>query len=120
MQIENIYSLSPLFVFRNRRNPSPSNANLPSTLHSIAQIYVHGDSLEDHVVAVVVPDPEKFAALASKALGKHIVASDAAALAAATKEKKVVEAVGAELAPYAKDARLLKSVSALAQAPQPS
>lgn len=79
-----------------------------SAFHSIAQIYVHGDSLEDHVVAVIVPDPEKFAALSSKALGKHIVASDAAALAAAAKEQRVVEAIGAELAPYAKDARLLK------------
>lgn len=59
-------------------------------------------------MAVVVPDPEKLAALASKALGKHIVASDASSLAAAAKEKKVVDAVGAELAPYAKDARLLK------------
>ena len=96
-------------MFYSRRSSVGLSADSLAS-HSIAQIYVHGDSLEDHVVGVIVPDPVHFANLASKALGKSISATDAAALEAASKERKVIEAVGAELAPYAKQARLLKYV----------
>lgn len=27
----------------------------------IAQLYIHADSIEDHVVAIIVPDPLRFA-----------------------------------------------------------
>ncbi|KAI5478889.1 long-chain acyl-CoA synthetase [Pseudohyphozyma bogoriensis] len=83
-KVENIYGLCPL----------------------IAQIYVHGDGLKDHVVAVLVPDPEKFAPLAAKVLGKSIATTDIAALEAAAKDPKVVAAVGKELTPYAEKAKL--------------
>lgn len=64
--------------------------------------------MEDHVVAVVVPDPIQFATLASKVTGKTIAPTDVAGLTEAAKNKKVVEALGNELAPYAKQARLLQ------------
>lgn len=74
----------------------------------IAQIYIHGDSLEDHVVAVIVPDPIAFSVLASKVTGQTVTPTDTTALAAAAKNQKVIQALGAELAPYAKQARLLQ------------
>lgn len=74
---------------------------------SVAQIYVHGDSLENHVVGIVVPDPVHFAPLASKTLNTTIDPSDTQALAEAAKRPQVVEALGRELAPFAQKARLL-------------
>lgn len=38
LQVDNIYALSPI----------------------VAQIYVHGDSLRDHLVAIVIPEPVAF------------------------------------------------------------
>lgn len=102
-QVENVYTLCPL----------------------LAQIYVHADSLEDHVVAIVIPDPIQFAStsllprlgprkadaffkvLANKTLGTAIAPTDIEALEAAAKDTKVVQAVADELAPYAQKARLL-------------
>ncbi|KDQ16338.1 hypothetical protein BOTBODRAFT_31028 [Botryobasidium botryosum FD-172 SS1] len=41
--------------------------NTYSTCPIVAQIFVHGDSLQDHVLAVVVPDPDALAATAKRA-----------------------------------------------------
>lgn len=106
-KVENIYGLCPL----------------------IAQIFVHGDSLQDHVIGIAVPDPEAFArtcrllarssvwhtlssgfpaftAFASKTMGKTISASDMGALKEACRDPKVVSAVLGELQKESKKAQL--------------
>ncbi|GAA6018622.1 hypothetical protein JCM10207_008984 [Rhodosporidiobolus poonsookiae] len=84
-KIENTYLLSPL----------------------LAQLYVHGDSLQDHLVGIVVVNPDTFAPLASKVLGRQLAPTDTAALDEAAKDERLVEAVAKELGTYAKQARLL-------------
>jgi len=111
-QVENTYLLCPL----------------------LAQLYVHGDGLKDHLVAIAVVDPNTFAraslsllnqslfctmltplsspaALASKVLGRQIAPTDLAALDAAAKDEKVIQAVAVALAKYARDAKLVGCVS---------
>ncbi|BGP36288.1 medium-chain fatty acid-CoA ligase faa2 [Rhodotorula kratochvilovae] len=73
----------------------------------LAQLYVHGDSLRDHLVAIAVVDPNTFAPLASKTLGREIAPTDLAGLATAAKDDKVVRAVAQALAKYARDAKLV-------------
>ena len=73
--IENIYSGSPL----------------------VAQLYVHGDSLQSYLIAVVVPDPVQFAALVTRVSGTPTASDDAGALAAAARDPAVVAAVLQEL-----------------------
>ena len=73
--IENIYSGSPI----------------------VAQLYVHGDSLQSYLIAAVVPDPVQFAALVSRVAGAPVAPADEAALEAAAKDPQVVAAVLAEL-----------------------
>lgn len=41
--------------------------NAYSTCSIVSQMYVHGDSLQDHLIAVVVPDPVQLEAMAAKA-----------------------------------------------------
>ncbi|ELU37014.1 long-chain-fatty-acid-CoA ligase [Rhizoctonia solani AG-1 IA] len=41
--------------------------NAYSTCPVVAQIYVHGDSMQDHLIAVVVPDPAQLETIVSKA-----------------------------------------------------
>lgn len=109
-KIENVYALCPL----------------------LAQLYVHGDSLRDHLVAVCVADPVQFArkhflplsavtlrhrddtddsrspstALASRVLGRDLAVTDTAALNDAATDPKVINAFARQLAPYGKKARL--------------
>ncbi|KAI0670490.1 acetyl-CoA synthetase-like protein [Trametes maxima] len=78
--IENVYSGSPL----------------------VAQLYVHGDSLQSYLIAIVVPDPIQFAALVSRVRGKPVSPTDVATLAEATKDPQVATAVLAELTKQAK------------------
>ncbi len=56
----------------------------------LAQVWVYGDSLQDYLVAVAVPEPEPFARFASKVLGKAVGPADVAALVS---DEKVVQAV---------------------------
>lgn len=91
----------------------------------MAQVYVHADSLQDHVVAIVVPDPEKFSgqsplalsrrddfliprrtALVTKVTGTPVVASNIPALLAASLDPRVNAAVSQELAGYGDRAKL--------------
>jgi len=46
------------------------NVYLKNTL--LAQIYVHGDSLQNSLVAIIVPDPESFVAFGQKILGSKL------------------------------------------------
>ena len=74
-KIENVYSACPL----------------------VAQMYVHGDSLQDHLLAVVVPDPIQLAAIASKLTGRTVVPEDFAALAKVVADPRVPEIILREL-----------------------
>lgn len=82
--VENIYSGSPL----------------------VAQLYVHGDSLQPYLIAVAVPDPVQFAALVSRVTGKSVGAEDTAAHALAVKDPQVVAAFLAELQKQARKHKL--------------
>ncbi len=57
-----------------------------------AQLMVHGDSFNDYLVGIAVPEPTTFAPLASKILGRQIAAEDTAALQEACKDEKVIAA----------------------------
>jgi len=72
----------------------------------LAQIYVHGESLQDHLIGIVVPDPIQFAILASKVTGARVTPEDTAALDAASKDARVLSAVLAEMSNDAKKAGL--------------
>lgn len=68
-----------------------------SHLGFIAQAYVHGDSIQDFLVAIFGVMPDMFAPFASKVLGKTIKATDLQALEAACREGKIRKAVLKEL-----------------------
>ena len=46
--------------------------NLYSASPYVQQIYIHGDGLQSYLIAVVVPDPVRLAAIASTKLGKNV------------------------------------------------
>jgi len=80
------------------------NMYAASTL--IQQLYVHGDSLQDYLLGVLVPDPPTFAKLVSKVRGKDVAAEDMATLSEATKDPQIVEAALAEISKEARRAGL--------------
>ncbi|KAF8136104.1 hypothetical protein EV363DRAFT_1541981 [Boletus edulis] len=59
----------------------------------VQQIYVHGDSLQSYLLAVVVPDPVILAPLASAIFGKKIAADDTRALKEVVKDPRVIQEV---------------------------
>ncbi|KIN94479.1 hypothetical protein M404DRAFT_380937 [Pisolithus tinctorius Marx 270] len=59
----------------------------------VQQIYVHGDSLQPYLIAVVVPDPSVLAPLASAVLSKKVEPNDIPALSEAVKNPRVVQEV---------------------------
>ncbi|KAK2467033.1 hypothetical protein APHAL10511_001291 [Amanita phalloides] len=63
--------------------------NLYSTFPMVSQIYVHGNSLESYLIAVVVPDPIQLASLASKVLEKKIAHNDYEGLSKAILDQRV-------------------------------
>ncbi len=63
----------------------------------VAQLYVHGDSLQSYLIGVAVPDPVQFAALASRVRGKPVSSDNVAALGEATKDPQIVAAFLAEI-----------------------
>jgi len=67
--------------------------NLYSSSSMVAQIYVHGDSLQSYLLAVLIPEPLQLANLATHVLGKKVDATDEAAMEASTKDPKVNAAV---------------------------
>ncbi|KIO29189.1 hypothetical protein M407DRAFT_21758 [Tulasnella calospora MUT 4182] len=71
----------------------------------VSQIYVHGDSLQDHLIAVVVPDPGALSEAAGSC-GLKIEPSDAQAIQKAITDPKVADAVLAMMTKTAKKAGL--------------
>ena len=59
----------------------------------VQQIYVHGDSLQSYLLAVVIPDPVVFAPLVSTIFGRQIAADDTKALREAVKDPRVIQEV---------------------------
>lgn len=59
----------------------------------VQQIYVHGDSLQSYLVAIVVPDPVVLAKIASGVWRKVVTEKDWKMLDGAVKDEKVVDAV---------------------------
>lgn len=83
--------------------------NVEQTLSSnkfTAQTWLYGDSLQAHLVAVAVIDPETFAPLASTLLGKQFAPTDLAGLEEACNSDKVIAAVLGEYTKIAKQRRL--------------
>ncbi|KAH7889901.1 hypothetical protein F5I97DRAFT_1800610 [Phlebopus sp. FC_14] len=55
----------------------------------VQQIYVHGDSLQSYLIAVVIPDPIILAPVVSATLGRQVTPNDTAALKEAVKDPRV-------------------------------
>lgn len=72
----------------------------------VAQLYVHGDSLQSYLVGLVIPDPVQLAAVASKVWGTQVSPSDRGALDRAAVDPKVHKEVMRALDKVAKSAGL--------------
>lgn len=83
-KVEGIYGTNPLFL----------------------QVYVHGDSLQNYLLAVVVPDPAQLAALAAQVGVEGVSADDVRSLERACVNERIVKAVLAEMGREAKKAGL--------------
>ena len=80
--------------------------SLYSACPIVAQLYVHGDSLQSYLIGVVLPDPVQFAALASKVWGKPVSDKDHGALERAAHDPKVIAGVLRAMDKQAKHAGL--------------
>ncbi|KIK63618.1 hypothetical protein GYMLUDRAFT_40677 [Collybiopsis luxurians FD-317 M1] len=65
--------------------------NTYSSSAAVAQLFVHGDSLQSYLLAVVVPDPIHLSAIASRVTGTKITSEDAKALVGACKNPSVIK-----------------------------
>ncbi|KIJ44209.1 hypothetical protein M422DRAFT_30387 [Sphaerobolus stellatus SS14] len=63
----------------------------------ISQIFVHGDSLKDHLIAVIVPDAEHVCNLVKRLHGHTIHVTDEKAVAEAIRDLKVKSALFEEI-----------------------
>lgn len=79
-KIENLYSGSPV----------------------VAQLYVHGDSLQSYLLGVVIPDPVQLSSIISSIHGRTISHEDLEALSHACKDEKVIQHVLSVLTKEAK------------------
>ena len=59
----------------------------------VQQIYVHGDSLQSYLLAIVIPDPVVLAKVASEVWKKRVSETDLRVLDQAVKDKEVAKAV---------------------------
>ncbi|KAF8894464.1 hypothetical protein BD779DRAFT_1745129 [Infundibulicybe gibba] len=63
--------------------------NLYTSAPIVGQIYVHGDSLQAFLLAVVIPDPIQLASIASKVYGKPVSPDNLGVLAEACNDEKI-------------------------------
>ena len=61
------------------------------------QVFVHGNSLKSYLIGVIVPDPEQFAAYASRVLKRRLGAEDLQALKELCKDPRIAEGLLVEL-----------------------
>ena len=80
--------------------------SLYSACPAVLQLYVHGDSLQSYLLAVVIPDPVALAGIASKLWGTPVSEKDTAALERAVRDPKVNAVILEALDKYAKTAGL--------------
>lgn len=74
-KVENMYSANPL----------------------VQQLFVHGDSLQSYLLAVIVPDPVQLAGIASRVYKKNVAPEDGATLVKASRDPQVVQEILAVL-----------------------
>jgi long-chain acyl-CoA synthetase len=67
--------------------------NVYAAFPIVQQIYVHGDSFQSYLLAIVVPDPVVLAKIASEVWKKRVSEADLRVLDEAVKDEKVVKAV---------------------------
>ena|ERR1700731_3039743 len=70
-KIENVFSASPV----------------------VAQIYVHGESLQPYLVAIVVPDPVQLAGISTAVTGMRVSPEDVTALDMAIRDPAVKQEI---------------------------
>ena len=80
--------------------------NTYSACPIVQQIYVHGDSLQSYLLAVVIPEPVALAPLVSAILGRKIAGDDTKALKEAVKDPRVIQEVLELLSKEARKNRL--------------
>ena len=76
--------------------------NMYAASKVVGQIYVHGDSLQSFLLAVVIPDPIQLAAIASTVMKTKVAPDDLATLNQACQSDAVKEIILAELTKEAK------------------
>jgi len=69
--------------------PEKLETSLLNAVPFIASLFIHGDSVRNHLVAIVVVEPERFAALSSNITGNKIAPTDLKALQEACNNPKV-------------------------------
>ena len=80
--------------------------NVYSTNTLLAQVYVHGESLQDHLVGIIVPDFIQFSEFATKVTGARVTPEDLASLEIASRDERVVNGILTEMTKDAKKAGL--------------
>ncbi|SRR6266550_2078699 len=63
--------------------------NLYSSVPIVSQIYVHGDSLQSYLVAIVVLDPVQLAVVASKVFRKKVAQDNQQELSRAISDQNI-------------------------------
>src|ERR1700755_82130 len=62
-----------------------------SRIPFVMQVFVHGNSLKSYLIGVIVPDPEQFAAFASRVLKRRADAADLQALKEICRDPLIAE-----------------------------
>jgi long-chain acyl-CoA synthetase len=65
--------------------------NTYTTCPIVAQIYIHGDSLQSFLVGIIIPDPVQLAGIVSTLYDKKVAPDNVAALSAACGDPRVTQ-----------------------------